>query len=801
MAAITLPAVVGLFVLQVIAAVLRREPGGLVRAVVGVGKAMLGAALAIAVTQIALLAVDEICAFIAASANTTVTEAAARFLQLTWLAGPQAGPVLQILLGLALIAGFLLLWGVLLFRKAALMLVAVFAPIAFAGRRGTRPGCGRGGGSRSSPRWCSARSSSSWCSSSVPARSPAPVRASRGRVDTGVEPHFGFAVGPAGRSAVAGIAVFAPWLTWRFVHWSGMEAAAVMHGAVAAGLCPVPCGRRGPRPGSWRSPRPPRCSSAVPVVRPPAPVERAPQAVPRPGRGARPARSRHRRLRHPLLRRPRRAARSRPVSWSDLLGVPRTVTGHDRDAGDVGRFGRLERRGVLLGLDAGQLTVLAVALVVLVVAEYGAGALGVAVTAPVWGTLVAVALVSVAGRPVTRWLPIVGQWVLRRAFRATRYVARPLHATGLESLSLPGFPGRLTIAASPMTGAALVFDRRAGTVTGILELTGRGFLLEDPGSQDLRVAGWGRVLAALCQQPEIVRVQLLHRSSADGAAGVRRWWAEHALADAPWASRVVADLLAESTTLTDRRDCLLAVAVRVPRGSRLLDAAAVDAAEQHLAAITDALASAEVDVRGIVTPARLRRVLRTAYDPTTAVDGPPRGIGRRAGRSDGRGGVLGLRAHRLRAPRRVLGGGVAAQRRPPRVPAAAAPGPGGAPGLHPDRGAVVGGGGVAGDPTREGRAHRRRRPARPDRPGSRTSRPAPRRTISLRREHDLVAGHGDLRFTGLITVSADSRAELEAACRATEAAAAQAMCELRRLVGQQGQAHAAAALPLARGLL
>jgi len=28
--------------------------------------------------------------------------------------------------------------------------------------------------------------------------------------------------------------VLSPWLTWRFVHWSGMEAAAVMHGSVAA---------------------------------------------------------------------------------------------------------------------------------------------------------------------------------------------------------------------------------------------------------------------------------------------------------------------------------------------------------------------------------------------------------------------------------------------------------------------------------------------------------------------------------------------------------------------------------------
>ena len=54
MAAVTLPAVVALFVLQVIASVLRREPGGLGRAVMGVGKAMIGSAVAIAITQMSL---------------------------------------------------------------------------------------------------------------------------------------------------------------------------------------------------------------------------------------------------------------------------------------------------------------------------------------------------------------------------------------------------------------------------------------------------------------------------------------------------------------------------------------------------------------------------------------------------------------------------------------------------------------------------------------------------------------------------------------------------------------------------
>ena len=132
LAAITLPFLVGQFVVQVVTSVLRREAGGLARAVVGVGKAVIGGALALAATQLALTAVDEICQAIAATAGTTVVLAAAQFFAFTALA-TSTSPALQLIVGVLLCVGFLMLWGVLLFRKAALILIAVFAPVAFAG--------------------------------------------------------------------------------------------------------------------------------------------------------------------------------------------------------------------------------------------------------------------------------------------------------------------------------------------------------------------------------------------------------------------------------------------------------------------------------------------------------------------------------------------------------------------------------------------------------------------------------------------------------------------------------------------
>src|SRR5665647_3329551 len=104
------------------------------------------------------------------------------------------------------------------------------------------------------------------------------------------------------------------------------------------------------------------------------------------------------------------------------------------------RFGRLERRGVLLGLGAAQLSVLTVALLVAVVSVYSAGAAGFATSALVWLPLAVAATATVRGRPVVAWLPLILQWRVRRLLGQTSHVTRPASpAPGI--LQIPGIPG------------------------------------------------------------------------------------------------------------------------------------------------------------------------------------------------------------------------------------------------------------------------------------------------------------------------------------------------------------------------
>lgn len=465
--------------------------------------------------------------------------------------------------------------------------------------------------------------------------------------------------------------------------------------------------------------------------------------------------------------------------------------------GPTARFGRLERRGVLLGLTAAQLTLVSGAAVVAVAAVYSAGADGLLAAAPVWVLLLIAGTVSFGGRSVASWVPLLAQWRVRQLISATTAVASP--RSPRERLRLPGMANPVDLVVCEGLGSVLMVDRRAGTVTAVVRTFGSGFVLDDSGSQEHKVAGWGRVLAGVCEQPSLVRVQLLVRTTPGGLAPARAWWRQHCGAPTGELATALAGILDAGFWRPHVRDTLLAVAVRLPHTRRRLSDADVAVVARQLESVAASLAAAGVATDGWLDRTDLAGVVRSAYDPDAA------------GRADftcasGLVGPVGIREQwsRLHTDTAVHATyWIAEWPRQEVHPAFLQPlllGEASARTLT-----------VIAEPVGTGKALREIRRAKAEhvadaaqraRIGQIESEATRAEVADLdRRESELVAGHGDLRFTGLITVSAPDVATLDERTSAMESAAAQAMCDVRRLVGQQGHAHLAAMIPLARGVL
>jgi hypothetical protein len=77
------------------------------------------------------------------------------------------------------------------------------------------------------------------------------------------------------------------------------------------------------------------------------------------------------------------------------------------------RFGRRQSKGVLLGFSGIRLTAIGLALMFFVVSMFALGISGVAITAPLWVTLLAAAFLRWNGRPAIEAAPIVLHWATR----------------------------------------------------------------------------------------------------------------------------------------------------------------------------------------------------------------------------------------------------------------------------------------------------------------------------------------------------------------------------------------------------
>ncbi|WP_157574619.1 SCO6880 family protein [Jiangella muralis] len=472
-------------------------------------------------------------------------------------------------------------------------------------------------------------------------------------------------------------------------------------------------------------------------------------------------------------------------------------------------FAPRPRRGIIVGLQAGQLVVLAVGLLVAIPAVYTGGVARLAATAPLWGAMVAAAFVTVAGRTLVSWAPIAVHHAWRAVARQLTYRIRVPRPPEAGRLALPGEAAGLRLHVHPGMAAAMVHDPRARTLTAALRVRSAGtFVLADTREQERRSDAWGGLLAGYCTGGRLIsRIQVLERTMPESGISADAFWQAHGVDDDGWASQSYREVLATAAPTSERHETLIALTLDLRVAARQVRAAgggvagAADVLAQQLTLLARRLPSLDLAHDGWVTAPDLALLLRGAFDPTGLAQLARSNVGRTPGSAGPvaiNEGWAGFQADsswhcvlwvaewpRVAVPVDVLWPLLLTS------------------GVHRTVSVTF-------EPIPHDRALRAVRQERVEHESDARQRArsdvltteTQRREAgdAVRRERELVAGAGDMRYVGLVTVSAPDQQALDVAVEQVKTAAAEAHCELRILYGQQTQAFTAAAIPLARGM-
>ncbi len=489
------------------------------------------------------------------------------------------------------------------------------------------------------------------------------------------------------------------------------------------------------------------------------------------------------------------------------------------------RFGPLERRGLIAGWRGGQIAAVAVGALLALVMLRRPSVPAVSVAVACVAASVAVACWPIGGRTTEEWLPTLVRWGAGPGGRRRRC---PLPARGrrvrgdrpsaptraprrrdgpfaaVEILALePGPPG----AAGPHSDGGpvgVLFDRVARTYSAVLAVRGHSFALLGPDDKQRRVSSWSAVLASLAREHTLVhRLQWLAAAVPDDGRAVRGHLARRLCLpdDAPATSSYRA-LLDGAGADTCHHEVHLVVQIRAGgpltrrHGRSGRRPATASVLVRELATLRRLLADADVHVEEVLGPRALAGLCRSGAEAH-----PRAGPERRSGPGWPWPMATEARWDRLRTDATWQATYWVAEW--PRVE------------VGPDflgpllLGSVRRRLSVVMQPMSPSRATRQVEQARTAdiadaelrRRGGflATARRARETELVERREAELADGHGSFRFSGYVTVTATSDAELDEACAATEQAAGQARLELRRLFGDQESAYACT-LPLGRGL-
>ncbi|SBT94957.1 hypothetical protein GA0115233_111022 [Streptomyces sp. DI166] len=474
------------------------------------------------------------------------------------------------------------------------------------------------------------------------------------------------------------------------------------------------------------------------------------------------------------------------------------------------KFPHRSRRGVLLGLSAPQLIVVTVTGLLLLAVLLTSGVAGALKLIPLWAVILAAVFVRHRGRSLADWAPIAARFTLRRFRGQLIWLARPSTRPRREGLlHLPGTAASLRVVSAPRGSFGAVHDPHHGTLTAVVKVSSRAFALLDPATQASNVAGWGRTLAALARTGHIARVQVLERTVPDSGDALNRYWHEHGNEATPVAGPIYRDLLAAAGPAAAPHEAYVALALDLKAARRLINQAGggltggFTVLAQLTATFDQAARNSGLAPSSWLDAAEIAAVIRTAYDPkaSAALDqwsasGRPQAEPAAAGPV-----VLVEKADRIQTdsahhatfwienwPRIETSPGFLHQllfTSGVRRTLSLTYEPKGLDSALKDvqrRKATV----IAD-------AAERQRKGQVD-----SEEDSVEYADIKQRERQLIAGHADVALTGLLTVSADTDEQLNAACAAIETAAVAALVDLRLLTWQQAEAFTNAALPLAR---
>ncbi|MGW4313185.1 SCO6880 family protein [[Kitasatospora] papulosa] len=489
---------------------------------------------------------------------------------------------------------------------------------------------------------------------------------------------------------------------------------------------------------------------------------------------------------------------------TDLSAAPITV-----------KFPHRSRRGILLGLSLPQLSLASCMLALLLMTVISTGLLGAVALAPLWAASGALIAIRRHGRSLIDWAPIVTRYAHRRRTGQTLWLARPVTRPRQDGvLHLPGAAASLKVVTpgDSANGAAAVHDPHRQTLTAIARVTSRAFVLLDPATQNHNVNSWGRALAGIARTGHIATVQVLERTVPDSGDTLTRHWTQNGRPETPVAGQIYSELVSSAGPAAAPHETYLAISLDLKAAKRLIAQAggglpgAFTVMEQTTASLAQAARNAGLMVTGWLSAREIAAVIRTAYDPKAlAALQQWSETGRAEAEPAAAGPVVQFEEYDRLAtdsarhatywvenwPRTEMGAGflhgimfTAGVRRSLSLIYA----PQGLESALRDvqrrKAAII------------ADANERARRGQVD-----SEEDSVEYADVKTRERQLIAGHADVALTGLVTVTAETDALLDAACAQIETAAVTAGVDLRRLNYQQPDAFTVAALPLARTTL